>query len=148
MFEPPQVLSSSTSENRLSLNLSGPNEFLPRIAEEKDSPTNSQEGKEKCDKSLGLSKAKALQENPKQETAIGIEGPSTDLANPQITKSCDKSWSEVEKNKKENSGKVLQKNNNRPAIGQTTTNTSKVKLELKSKESKNEDKISSKPPPK
>lgn len=30
-------------ENRLSLNLSGPGELLPRIAEEKDSPTNSQE---------------------------------------------------------------------------------------------------------
>lgn len=47
-----------SSEGRLSLNLSGPGELLPRIAEEKDSPTNSlQESKDKnkdfskCDKS-------------------------------------------------------------------------------------------------
>ncbi|CAG9855031.1 unnamed protein product [Phyllotreta striolata] len=33
-------LNSSASENRLSLNLSGVGELLPRIAEEKDSPTN------------------------------------------------------------------------------------------------------------
>lgn len=33
----------TTNENRLSLNLSGPGELLPRIAEEKDSPTNGQE---------------------------------------------------------------------------------------------------------
>ncbi|KAG5898846.1 hypothetical protein JTB14_014273, partial [Gonioctena quinquepunctata] len=38
-------LNSSTSENRLSLNLSGPGELLPRIAEEKDSPTNGLETK-------------------------------------------------------------------------------------------------------
>lgn len=31
---------TSTSENRLSLTLAGPGELLPRIAEEKDSPTN------------------------------------------------------------------------------------------------------------
>lgn len=37
--------SSSDGSNRLSLNLSGPGELLPRIAEEKDSPTNSQEAK-------------------------------------------------------------------------------------------------------
>ncbi|XP_028136624.1 microtubule-associated serine/threonine-protein kinase 3 isoform X1 [Diabrotica virgifera virgifera] len=37
--------SSTSSENRLSLNLSGVGELLPRIAEEKDSPTNSQEVK-------------------------------------------------------------------------------------------------------
>lgn len=35
--------SASTNENRLSLNLSGHGELLPRIAEEKDSPTNGQE---------------------------------------------------------------------------------------------------------
>ncbi|XP_076261972.1 microtubule-associated serine/threonine (MAST) protein kinase dop isoform X5 [Rhynchophorus ferrugineus] len=35
--------SGTSSENRLSLTLSGPGEFLPRIAEEKDSPTNGQE---------------------------------------------------------------------------------------------------------
>ncbi|KAF5294843.1 hypothetical protein FQA39_LY00327 [Lamprigera yunnana] len=34
-------ITTNTSENRLSLNLSGTNEPLPRIAEEKDSPTNS-----------------------------------------------------------------------------------------------------------
>lgn len=39
--------SASTSENRLSLTLSGPGEILPRIAEEKDSPTNGQEVKSK-----------------------------------------------------------------------------------------------------
>lgn len=37
--------SSTASENRLSLNLSGVGELLPRIAEEKDSPTNVQEVK-------------------------------------------------------------------------------------------------------
>ncbi|XP_057651068.1 microtubule-associated serine/threonine-protein kinase 3 isoform X1 [Diorhabda carinulata] len=40
-------LNSSTPENRLSLNLSGVGELLPRIAEEKDSPTNGQETKQK-----------------------------------------------------------------------------------------------------
>lgn len=43
--------SGNSSENRLSLNLAGPGELLPRIAEEKDSPTNgTQESKTKCDK--------------------------------------------------------------------------------------------------
>ncbi|KAK9737338.1 protein of unknown function (DUF1908) [Popillia japonica] len=46
---------TNTNENRLSLNLAGPGELLPRIAEEKDSPTNGQDKKpnnktEKCDK--------------------------------------------------------------------------------------------------
>lgn len=45
---------TNTNENRLSLTLAGPGELLPRIAEEKDSPTNGQEKKpnkaEKCDK--------------------------------------------------------------------------------------------------
>lgn len=46
---------NGNTENRLSLNLSGPGELLPRIAEEKDSPTNgTQEAKlsdkAKCDK--------------------------------------------------------------------------------------------------
>lgn len=36
---------ASDNSNRLSLTLSGPGEFLPRIAEEKDSPTNSSEAK-------------------------------------------------------------------------------------------------------
>ncbi|XP_060537410.1 microtubule-associated serine/threonine-protein kinase 3 isoform X2 [Cylas formicarius] len=36
----------SSAENRLSLNLSGPSELLPRIAEEKDSPTNCPETKQ------------------------------------------------------------------------------------------------------
>lgn len=40
---PPTETTASTNENRLSLNLSGPGELLPRIAEEKDSPTNGQE---------------------------------------------------------------------------------------------------------
>ncbi|CAH1982621.1 unnamed protein product [Acanthoscelides obtectus] len=38
-------ITTSTAENRLSLNLSGVGELLPRIAEEKDSPTGSQETK-------------------------------------------------------------------------------------------------------
>ncbi|CAH1153270.1 unnamed protein product [Phaedon cochleariae] len=38
---------TSASENRLSLNLSGPGELLPRIAEEKDSPTGAHEAKPK-----------------------------------------------------------------------------------------------------
>lgn len=40
---PPSTTVPIPVENRLSLNLSGPGELLPRIAEEKDSPTNSQE---------------------------------------------------------------------------------------------------------
>lgn len=56
--------SSSTNENRLSLNLSGPGELLPRIAEEKDSPTNSlQECK---DKSKDFSKCDKTGENTKK----------------------------------------------------------------------------------
>lgn len=46
-------VSSNSSDNRLSLNLSGPGELLPRIAEEKDSPTNTVQETEKdkkCDK--------------------------------------------------------------------------------------------------
>ncbi|KAF5304296.1 hypothetical protein FQR65_LT07988 [Abscondita terminalis] len=39
-----ETTTTNTTENRLSLNLSGGSEPLPRIAEEKDSPTNSQEG--------------------------------------------------------------------------------------------------------
>lgn len=35
---------TNTNSNRLSLTLAGPGELLPRIAEEKDSPTNTQEG--------------------------------------------------------------------------------------------------------
>lgn len=38
--------SASTNENRLSLNLSSTSEPLPRIAEEKDSPTNSTQGQD------------------------------------------------------------------------------------------------------
>lgn len=56
--------SSSTNENRLSLNLSGPGELLPRIAEEKDSPTSSlQESK---DKSRDFSKCDKTGENSKK----------------------------------------------------------------------------------
>ncbi|XP_022915155.2 microtubule-associated serine/threonine-protein kinase 3 isoform X1 [Onthophagus taurus] len=43
----------SNNENRLSLSLAAPGELLPRIAEEKDSPTNGQEKKpSKCDKQV------------------------------------------------------------------------------------------------
>lgn len=38
--------SAGTNENRLSLNLSSASEPLPRIAEEKDSPTNSNQGQD------------------------------------------------------------------------------------------------------
>ncbi|KAK5639256.1 hypothetical protein RI129_011748 [Pyrocoelia pectoralis] len=57
--------SSSTSENRLSLNLSSTSEPLPRIAEEKDSPTsNTQE----CNKSgqLNTKDDKTCVVNPKE----------------------------------------------------------------------------------
>ncbi|CAH1122068.1 unnamed protein product [Ceutorhynchus assimilis] len=50
-LELPQPTDSVTSsaENRLSLTLPGPGELLPRIAEEKDSPTGGQDcSKEKC----------------------------------------------------------------------------------------------------
>lgn len=51
----PSGVDNGNSENRLSLNLSGPGELLPRIAEEKDSPTNGTQevklsDKAKCDK--------------------------------------------------------------------------------------------------
>lgn len=48
---PPPVIEATppvieqTNSNRLSLTLAGPGELLPRIAEEKDSPTNASEGK-------------------------------------------------------------------------------------------------------
>lgn len=45
----------STSENRLSLTLAGPGEFLPRIAEEKDSPTGGQEPKDKSQEENSVS---------------------------------------------------------------------------------------------
>ncbi|XP_050313246.1 microtubule-associated serine/threonine-protein kinase 3 [Anthonomus grandis grandis] len=44
-IEPTTVV--NVSENRLSLTLPGPGEFLPRIAEEKDSPTGAQENKDR-----------------------------------------------------------------------------------------------------
>ena len=60
-------ISSTNNENRLSLTLSGPGELLPRIAEEKDSPTNGQEKKAcKNDASeVELSKQKELKSDPK-----------------------------------------------------------------------------------
>lgn len=62
---------SGTSENRLSLNLAGPGELLPRIAEEKDSPTNSlQECK---DKSKDFSKCDKTGENSKKSDNKPVE---------------------------------------------------------------------------
>ncbi|XP_018565730.1 microtubule-associated serine/threonine-protein kinase 3 isoform X2 [Anoplophora glabripennis] len=139
-------LNSSTSENRLSLNLSGPGEFLPRIAEEKDSPTNGQEGKEKCDKSLEINKIKTVQENIKHEVKVE-SGSSSKGTDSQTTKICDKNQSELEKDKKESIGKISQKDS-KPPVGESAAITSKIKSEGKSKESKKEDKISGKPPPK
>ncbi|XP_031336956.1 uncharacterized protein LOC116166229 [Photinus pyralis] len=52
--------SNSASENRLSLNLSSTSEPLPRIAEEKDSPTNSAQ---ECNKSGQLNDKSCV--NPK-----------------------------------------------------------------------------------
>lgn len=57
----------SSSENRLSLNLSGPGELLPRIAEEKDSPTNSaHEPKTSQDKNRDISKCDKNAEDAKK----------------------------------------------------------------------------------
>lgn len=142
-----QGLNSSTSENRLSLNLSGPGEFLPRIAEEKDSPTNGQEGKEKCDKSLESSKTKTVQENVKHEVKVESEEPSTRGVDSQKIKICDKNQSELEKDKKECLSKMPQKDS-KPPSGEIAANTNKTKSETKSKESRKEDKVSGKPPPK
>nr|CAH7766304.1 unnamed protein product [Callosobruchus chinensis] len=57
----PSLPITSSADNRLSLNLSGVGELLPRIAEEKDSPTGGQENKiEKAIKSSEPSCKKAL----------------------------------------------------------------------------------------
>ncbi|XP_065165228.1 microtubule-associated serine/threonine-protein kinase 3 isoform X2 [Atheta coriaria] len=53
---------TSTSENRLSLTLAGPGELLPRIAEEKDSPTNP----ENLAKSVVPTSPKDTKENEKE----------------------------------------------------------------------------------
>lgn len=63
--------SSNTSENRLSLNLAGPGELLPRIAEEKDSPTNgTQETKTKCDKEDENKQAEDVKKSSKQSEVL------------------------------------------------------------------------------
>lgn len=67
---------TNTNENRLSLTLAGPGELLPRIAEEKDSPTNGQEKKpnkiEKCDKPSVTNDTK--QKEQKLESGKTVEG--------------------------------------------------------------------------
>lgn len=61
----------SNSENRLSLNLSGPGELLPRIAEEKDSPTSGvQETKPKEEKKVAKSD-KTKEESKKTDGKSG-----------------------------------------------------------------------------
>lgn len=80
---------TGNTENRLSLNLSGPGELLPRIAEEKDSPTNGTQqetkasDKAKCDKNPDEDETKqtdasVLPENTKKsdKTSKPIEGSS------------------------------------------------------------------------
>lgn len=62
--------STSSSENRLSLNLSGPGELLPRIAEEKDSPTSGvQEVKAKEEKK-GFKCDKTSEESKKSDSKL------------------------------------------------------------------------------
>ncbi|XP_066152920.1 microtubule-associated serine/threonine-protein kinase 3 isoform X1 [Euwallacea fornicatus] len=67
--------SSSTSENRLSLTLAGPGEFLPRIAEEKDSPTGGQELKDKSQDPQQTCTGDNIQESQKQENQAQISVP-------------------------------------------------------------------------
>lgn len=76
-------------ENRLSLNLSGPGELLPRIAEEKDSPTNgsTQETKPtKCDKEeevRRVNKEEALPVGAKKSDKVSklVESSKSEISN-------------------------------------------------------------------
>lgn len=64
---------TSTNENRLSLNLSGPGELLPRIAEEKDSPTNGQEKEKDKEKFKDEQSDKTKDENSKEDTSSKLK---------------------------------------------------------------------------
>lgn len=67
----PAAENPSNSENRLSLNLSGPGELLPRIAEEKDSPTSGvQETKTKEEKKA-LKCNKTREESKRGDSKVG-----------------------------------------------------------------------------
>ncbi|KAJ8947144.1 hypothetical protein NQ318_002505 [Aromia moschata] len=125
-------INTSTSENRLSLNLSGPGEFLPRIAEEKDSPTNGQETKqEKCDKNLETSKMKVSQENSKRQLKTGFDDSSRGN-NDKKANICDKNLqSEIEKDKQISTNKPIQKDC-KTQLSEATIN-SKTKCEVKAK---------------
>lgn len=81
--------SAANNDSRLSLNLSGPGELLPRIAEEKDSPTNNgQDDKDKkCDKS-GENKSKNVQQKDKKEKKCDKNGESCNKE--EKFKKCDK----------------------------------------------------------
>lgn len=94
------INSSIASENRLSLNLSGPGELLPRIAEEKDSPTNSQETKQlEKDKPDKITDAKSkivpvvdIQKSKKCDRGSGDEpSPAKNIDKIKDNKDCDKS---------------------------------------------------------
>nr|CAI5869772.1 unnamed protein product [Callosobruchus analis] len=64
-------ITTSTSENRLSLNLSGVGELLPRIAEEKDSPTGGQETK--IEKAIKISEPSCKKSSLKVDTSGDYE---------------------------------------------------------------------------
>lgn len=108
--------SSNTSENRLSLNLSCPGELLPRIAEEKDSPTNGQELNKqqqqhdaKCDKD----KLKTITQDKNLKT--------NDDSTSNI---CDKRDCEID-------DKKVQVKDNKDKMQQTSSNVSKIEQKQK-----------------
>ncbi|XP_063929484.1 microtubule-associated serine/threonine-protein kinase 3 isoform X6 [Zophobas morio] len=83
--------STANSDSRLSLNLSGPGELLPRIAEEKDSPTNNgqEDKKDKCDK---VEKNKNVQQRDKKEKSKcdKVESCNKSIQEQDKSKKCDK----------------------------------------------------------
>ena len=85
-----------------------------------------------------------MQEIPKRELKAGSEEPLKGSEKPK-TNTCDKSQSETEKDKKDNTNKMSQKDS-KAQLGETASN--KTKSDVKVKENKKEERVSGKPPPK
>ncbi|XP_044257666.1 microtubule-associated serine/threonine-protein kinase 3 isoform X4 [Tribolium madens] len=114
---------TANSDSRLSLNLSGPGELLPRIAEEKDSPTNNGQDDKKCDKTS--EKSKNVQQKDKKEKKCDKEGCNKE----EKCKRCDKTNDEKREKKcdKGEGSKPEIKKSDKPQ-----SNTSGVKAKDKS----------------
>ncbi|CAH0562652.1 unnamed protein product [Brassicogethes aeneus] len=110
---------SLNSENRLSLNLSGPGELLPRIAEEKDSPTGGQEKDKPDNKSESKEKGKCFGDLQQSKS-----------------KKCDRGPDEANQTKIIDKFKVNKACDNKPTaeVGSKTQQKDKSEADSKSKE--------------